>query len=41
MDNVDMGGQDFGINDPGSWDSGGGSAGLDAGGGGGDWDNNS
>ena len=43
MDNVDMGGQDFGINDTGSWDSGGGSAGLDAGdvGGGGDWDNNS
>ena len=36
MDNVDMGGQDFGINDAGSWDDGGG--GLDAGGGG-DWDN--
>jgi len=40
MDNVDMGGQDFGINDAGSWDSGGG-GGLDAGAGGGDWDNNS
>jgi hypothetical protein len=41
MDNVDMGGQDFGVNDTGSWDSGGGS-GLDAGdvAGGGDWDNN-
>jgi len=40
MDNVDMGGQDFGINDTGSWDSGSG-GGLDAGdvGGGGDWDN--
>jgi hypothetical protein len=40
MDNVDMGGQDFGVNDTGSWDSGGG-GGLDAGdvGGGGDWDN--
>ena len=42
MDNVDMGGQDFGINDGGSWDSGGG-GGMDAGdlGGGGDWDSNS
>jgi hypothetical protein len=43
MDNVDMGGQDFGINDAGgSWDSGSG-GGFDPGdvGGGGDWDNNS
>jgi uncharacterized protein len=39
MDNVDMGGQDFGVGDAGSWDSGSG-GGLDAGGvGGGDWDN--
>jgi uncharacterized protein len=39
MDNVDMGGNDFGINDAGSWGDGGG--GMDAGdiGGGGDWDN--
>lgn len=34
--NPDMGGADFGINDAGSWDDGGGS---DLGGGGGDWDN--
>jgi hypothetical protein len=42
MDNVDMGGQDFGISDAGSWDSAGG-GGMDAGdvGGGSDWDNNS
>jgi uncharacterized protein len=40
MDNVDMGGNDFGVNDAGSWDDGGG-GGMDAGdiGGGGDWDN--
>lgn len=36
--NADMGGQDFGLNDPGSWDdgSGGGGGGWDDGGGGGD-----
>ncbi|QDL36617.1 tetratricopeptide repeat protein [Rhodoferax sediminis] len=33
--NTDMGGQDFGVNDPGSWDDG---ASVDVGGGG-DWDN--
>ncbi len=33
--NSDMGGSDFGVNDPGSWDDGGG--GGDSGGGGGDW----
>ena len=35
--NRDMGGQDFGIQDAGSWDDAGGSI-ADAGGGGGDWD---
>ena len=34
--NPDMGGQNFGINDTGSWDDG---ASMDSGGGGGDWDN--
>ena len=34
--NTDMGGNDFGISDAGSWDSGGGGGG-DSGGGGGDW----
>jgi hypothetical protein len=33
--NGDMGGSDFGVNDPGSWDDGGG--GLGGGGGGDDW----
>ena len=38
LGNADMGGQDFGVNDPGSgWDDGGGFGGGDAGGGGGDW----
>jgi hypothetical protein len=36
--NADMGGQDFGVNDPGSgWDDGGSFGGGDGGGGGGDW----
>jgi hypothetical protein len=37
--NADMGGNDFGVNDPGSWDDGGGGGGWDdgGGGGGGDW----
>jgi hypothetical protein len=36
--NADMGGNDFGLNDPGSWDDGGGGGGLDDGGGdGGGW----
>ena len=36
--NADMGGADFGVNDPGSgWDDGGGGFGGDSGGGGGDW----
>jgi hypothetical protein len=38
--NGDMGGNDFGVNDGGSWDDGGGSGGGDLGGGGGggdDW----
>jgi hypothetical protein len=40
MDNVDMGGQDFGVNDTGSWDSAAGGGGMDAGDvGGGNWDN--
>ncbi len=34
--NADMGGNDFGLNDPGSWDDGGGGGGWDDGGGGGD-----
>jgi hypothetical protein len=34
--NADMGGNDFGLNDPGSWDGGGGGGGWDDGGGGGD-----
>ncbi len=34
--NADMGGNDFGLNDPGSWDGGGGGGGGDDGGGGGD-----
>jgi uncharacterized protein len=34
--NSDMGGNDFGINDPGSWDDGSGGGGGDSGGGGGD-----
>lgn len=34
--NADMGGNDFGLNDPGSWDDGGGAGGWDDGGGGGD-----
>jgi hypothetical protein len=34
--NSDMGGNDFGLNDPGSWDGGGGGGGWDDGGGGGD-----
>lgn len=33
--NADMGGNDFGLNDPGSWDDGGGGGGWDDGGGGG------
>jgi uncharacterized protein len=35
--NTDMGGNDFGVADSGSWDSGGGGGGGDMGGGGGDW----
>ena len=35
--NADMGGQDFGLNDPGSWDDGGGGGDLGGGGGGDDW----
>jgi hypothetical protein len=37
--NADMGGNDFGVSDGGSWDDGGGSFGGDVGGGGdgGDW----
>jgi hypothetical protein len=34
IDNPDMGGQDFGVNDAGSWDDGGGGGDI----GGGDWD---
>jgi len=34
IDNPDMGGQDFGVNDAGSWDDAGGGADI----GGGDWD---
>lgn len=37
LSNSDMGGNDFGANDPGSWDDGGGGGGGDFGGGGGDW----
>ncbi|HKT73244.1 MAG TPA: tetratricopeptide repeat protein [Steroidobacteraceae bacterium] len=36
-DNSNMGGADFGVSDPGSWDDGGGSFGGDVGGGGDDW----
>ena len=35
--NSDMGGNDFGVNDPGSWDDSSGGGGGDSGGGGGDW----
>ncbi len=35
--NADMGGSDFGVNDPGSWDDSSGGGGGDSGGGGGDW----
>jgi hypothetical protein len=35
--NADMGGSDFGVNDPGSWDDSSGGGGGDSGGGGDDW----